>query len=99
RPRCYTLVPYTTLFRSREIPDDGGDRHDRHGFLRAELPDQHRHQHDRGAGADDAADRAGNQPDREDEDELQIQPSSGGREARLRSEEHTSELQSLAYLV
>src|SRR5205814_9587158 len=33
--------------------------------------DQHRHQHDRGAGADDAADGAGEKPDDEDEEEAQ----------------------------
>jgi hypothetical protein len=35
------------------------------------LIDQNRHQHDRRAGADDAADGAGEKPDREDEEEIQ----------------------------
>jgi hypothetical protein len=60
----------------------GGDRHDRHGFLRPVLIDQYRHQHDRRAGADDAADGAGDQPDREDEEEAQR---GGLREAVPRS--------------
>jgi hypothetical protein len=47
----------------------GRHRHDRHGFLRAVLIDQDRHQHDRRAGADDAGDGAGDQTDDEDEEE------------------------------
>jgi hypothetical protein len=56
---------------ARQVGQDGGDRHDRHGLLRSVLIDQNRHQHDRRAGADDAADGAGEKPDREDEEEIQ----------------------------
>jgi len=38
-------------------------------LLRSVLIDQYRHQHDRRAGADDAADGAGEKPDREHEKE------------------------------
>src|SRR5687767_15291618 len=83
RPPRSTLFPYTTLFRSA-----------------ARLPDARR---------DAAASRrlrAGRLPLRAaSAGELRQQPARGQRErpcggaARGRSEEHTSELQSLAYLV
>ena len=53
--------------------------------------DQDRHQHDRGAGADDARQGAGDKADREDENEIQggvsgesgdVSPSAGRRVAR-----------------
>ena len=55
---------------ARQIGHDSGNRHDRDGLFRPVLIDQDRHQHDRGAGADDAADGAGDEPHREDENEI-----------------------------
>jgi hypothetical protein len=54
-----------------EVGHHGRDRHDRNGLLRSVFIDQDRHQHDRGAGADDAGDRARNEADGEDEKETQ----------------------------
>src|SRR6202035_2022578 len=56
---------------ARQVGHYGRDRHDRYGLLRAVLIDQNRHQHDRGAGPDDAGNGAGDEPDREDEEEIQ----------------------------
>src|SRR3546814_7111596 len=75
--RTDTLFPYTTLFRSRVLPDRvrHGHRHVR------DLPVPHLlHAVDPGVHAD--RDRSG-------------LPADGGGHGGLRSEEHTSELQSL----
>src|SRR5262249_45128110 len=54
---------------ARQVRHHGSDRHDGNGLLRPVLIDQHRHQHDRRAGADDARDGAGEKADDEDEEE------------------------------
>src|SRR2546425_9606336 len=88
RPPRSTLFPYPTLFRSLvpRLPRD--DRHDRHAGLEAAQPQ-------RQLGEDD---RRGHEQRRKVAARVQ-----GGAPARdqvgVRSEEHTSELQSLAYLV
>ena len=56
---------------ARQVRQHGGDRHDRDGFLRPVFVGEHGHQHDRGAGADDARQGAGDEADREDEQEIQ----------------------------
>src|SRR2546425_3128148 len=83
RPPRSTLFPYTTLFRSLHLQP----RH--HGLFRAD------HLH----GRRQAVRRAGR---RWDTREVRLPRAQDGarRSTRgLRSEEHTSELQSLAYLV
>src|SRR2546425_8780408 len=83
RPPRSTLFPYTTLFRSR--------------FARFRLEsrvDADAQRGDRGA-AGRGRHARGDRRDRQARDE----PSDGAVDARRRSEEHTSELQSLAYLV
>src|SRR2546425_7980573 len=84
RPPRSTLFPYTTLFRSDRFPAHG------HGTARAPQPARH----DRERGAEVGA------PDGERIDKTQkefLNAECGMWNAR--SEEHTSELQSLAYLV
>src|SRR5690349_22445368 len=71
-PPCYTLFPYTTLFRSRERRDPQG----RLGRLDLRLPRR------RGRGGDHHQARPRRRPP-----------------LRVRSEEHTSELQSRRDLV
>src|SRR5687767_15513373 len=83
RPPRSTLFPYTTLFRSRRLRGRS-----------QQFQDQDRHLYRRAGlklpgGADQ--DRAVTLPDR-----LRSSPHAP---VRVRSEEHTSELQSLAYLV
>src|SRR5687767_15252746 len=85
RPPRSTLFPYTTLFRSRQarVPR-------RRPRSRPGVPRDHRfvrHCHDGGGseGPDRRPGQGGNRSDRS--------------AAGMRSEEHTSELQSLAYLV
>ena len=51
---------------AREVGEEGGNRHDRYGLLRPEGQHQRRHQHDGGAEADDATERAGAEPERQD---------------------------------
>src|SRR5205823_9887586 len=91
-----TLFPYTTLFRSglarrRPDVDIGGARPavrvlggGRRGHLGAELEVDGRDRRERRRGRRDG--RAG-------------EPCRTGADGLVRSEEHTSELQSLAYLV
>src|SRR3712207_8187312 len=87
RPPRSTLFPYTTLFRSggpQAPEDDGGHRVDGEGAeLHGAEPEGHR-QHGR-------EDR----PDHREEPVDRPRP----RHVLLRSEEHTSELQSRQYLV
>src|SRR2546425_4943245 len=90
RPPRSTLFPYTTLFRS-----DLNEKHDERNALERRLEEMQ--------AKVDAHERArlatpvnGGDPDHE-EDLLLPQDAEGNHP--LRSEEHTSELQSLAYLV
>src|SRR2546425_8644541 len=83
RPPRSTLFPYTTLFRS------AGRRRDARGGRRIHAPEQGARLH----GAAQAV--AGRRRDGVDDGEGR----EGGIPADPRSEEHTSELQSLAYLV
>src|SRR3712207_8040814 len=89
RPPRSTLFPYTTLFRSRER-----EQHQDEG-PRAVAP-EHRAQD--GVLLDAVLRRrdARRQGDQDDPDEV---ADDAGRDGRLRSEEHTSELQSRQYLV
>src|SRR2546425_9645428 len=83
RPPRSTLFPYTTLFRS-------------HRELLVdpfEQPVEREHEEDQDHGAEQIAQHA------EPEEPLVRGDVAGRRGARVRSEEHTSELQSLAYLV
>src|SRR3712207_8889507 len=95
RPPRSPLFPYTTLFRSAEgvdrQPVEGGARAKggQHGPLQPLQPElQHRQQEDVEAGVapEDRVTRA---------ERLPLQ----GPQRRVRSEEHTSELQSRQYLV
>src|SRR3546814_15701964 len=85
--RTDTLFPYTTLFRSPE-----GERHEdeagQRGQLELEDSDEHLHGEDE-EGEDD--DHPGDQQ-HHDRQEIVEEAGEGGE---LRSEEHTSELQSL----
>src|SRR5205823_10858008 len=86
RPPTSTLFPYTTLFRSRPRVARGAgsqSRQPRGGGPRPAPPTPAR--------SGDEAPAAGDGPGR-------ARPRAAARQ-RLRSEEHTSELQSLAYLV
>src|SRR3712207_9307267 len=96
RPPRSTLFPYTTLFRSRrpvvrvdvEGADDDHEDHDRH------LDDDHPGVE---AGAlPDALDEDG-RDDAADDERGQVEERAFA--GRVRSEEHTSELQSRQYLV
>src|SRR3712207_8644790 len=84
RPPRSTLFPYTTLFRSRALDAVQG-----------------RHEVDRQNEHDDEAEDTGRQGDARLEDaaeegrQVVVQPGDG----LVRSEEHTSELQSRQYLV
>src|SRR2546425_9780264 len=94
RPRRSTLFPYTTLFRS--ITFAGWGRVKERGLpvlelaSRVNLAPVH-HERD----APDVADVREGVRVQHDE----VRRSAGRHRARARSEEHTSELQSLAYLV
>src|SRR5205823_12802351 len=99
RPPRSTLFPYTTLFRSEGVPQarEEGRRSDRARGLRRRsggLPPAHR----RPPSGRDAQARQARPP--EDPPRL-ARTAVGPERGRLprRSEEHTSELQSLAYLV
>src|SRR5687767_15334103 len=85
RPPCSTLFPYTTLFRSRRVPARGPRaRPGRGPAFQPAVQDVPQRFADGSVAA-----RRGRRADR-------------GQAVRLlagRSEEHTSELQSLAYLV
>src|SRR5205823_13022391 len=94
--RTSNPFPYTTLFRSE--PDCGEERDERHADGQEEHP----------APADLGQEAAEDEPEREAGragrrvDGERLVPRGPLREARRddrRSEEHTSELQSLAYLV
>ena len=63
---------YSTVPPAQELSHDSRHRHDRHGFFRSVDVGQHRDQHDRGAGTDDAADGAGEKSDEENEKETHI---------------------------
>src|SRR3989441_5806804 len=90
RPPRSTLFPYTTLFRSRQHEQVGGVVQRRQLIVRHEAEEAHgvaqpQLAHQRRERAAPASD-----------------PCDGvacGRKCGARSEEHTSELQSLAYLV
>src|SRR2546425_9234273 len=84
RPPRSTLFPYTTLFRSRRPRRQGAHRSVQSGF---EGPDSREVNH-----------RKRREPREVAEPSLGF-PWSRGRTTSKRSEEHTSELQSLAYLV
>src|SRR2546425_7212588 len=86
RPPRSTLFPYTTLFRSRPQPG-GAERGDRRAARRSGSL------HVAGDGERSGA-RPGGAPRRD-----HAIPGWEGLLLGLRSEEHTSELQSLAYLV
>src|SRR5205823_10276493 len=89
-PPSSTLFPYTTLFRSQQVSDDrAGERRLHHVDL------SRREQHDRDRELRGVAEGRVEEPS-----EFRPDPV-GDRLRRLpdRSEEHTSELQSLAYLV
>src|SRR5205814_10392925 len=88
-PPTSTLFPYTTLFRS-----DLQARRRRHSALRA-APSQHP-DHDRYLGRSDGPRRRRGR--RRDQDRWLGQPGDGAA-SQTRSEEHTSELQSLRHLV
>src|SRR2546425_7001567 len=93
RPPRSTLFPYTTLFRS-ELLALGEQRLDpRRGALHIERPGHDAVQHRLGDERDHPFRR------REQVVQLDHEGHGGGRRGRGRSEEHTSELQSLAYLV
>src|SRR2546425_9287898 len=83
RPPRSTLFPYTTLFRSRDRPRGLGLR-ERRGADR---------------GPADARDGAAGHVLRCPGRSAGTAGAPRGRDVPLRSEEHTSELQSLAYLV
>src|SRR5205823_12586888 len=99
RPLCAPLFPYTTLFRSAqhhrghadEKRADGGDG--RVDLEDEAVPDAHGERLDL-----DAGEKEGDQQlvERGEEGEERGREKTGQDE---RSEEHTSELQSLAYLV
>src|SRR5205823_12879131 len=98
-PPTSTLFPYTTLFRSRDLPREHRrerihERGENQGPLGAEeLVDADGRQ-----AADEPADDRDDRETRVRGDELALAADERGHE-RARSEEHTSELQSLAYLV
>src|SRR5256714_14971590 len=96
RPPRSTLFPYTTLFRSRDGETDeqhrGGDQQP----AAPEVIGQRPH-HRRGEGA---AERVNSQkPSGLGLRSAELQDAQRNGRQELRSEEHTSELQSLAYLV
>src|SRR3989441_8249809 len=93
RPPRSTLFPYTTLFRSRQSAGRARRR-------RWDLVFRH------GGGCEDGGARVRGEHEAHlgvgTEPRLARPPAGGGSRvsaSRLRSEEHTSELQSLAYLV
>src|SRR5687767_15564531 len=86
RPPRSTLFPYTTLFRSEHAADPARDHH-RVAPSEVGLADK-------GVDRPGQAERAQH---RTDEVHLRVGPA--GKGGHCRSEEHTSELQSLAYLV
>src|SRR3989441_1911159 len=85
RPPRSTLFTYTTLFRSRLHGRVGVARRERELFGLVERPPQRLH-------GTESCVRGVEALDRERDDD-------GALHAGFRSEEHTSELQSLAYLV
>src|SRR5205823_13826310 len=92
RPRCPPPFPYTTLFRSAARLDRSASRRARGGL---------RHAH---RGVRDLEDAVGrDQPlptlERRHPAALRRRPTQYPGPVHIRSEEHTSELQSLAYLV
>src|SRR3712207_7602783 len=88
RPPRSTLFPYTTLFRSGRRPNDGSP------VVRGNRAEER----EAGAGPVDFRE-GGAQPDRARGHGEPHQPFDGEDDAQLRSEEHTSELQSRQYLV
>src|SRR5205823_11407050 len=89
RPPCSTLFPYTTLFRSRiGVP---GVRP-----LEIEVAGE---EFDVARGAEQQRDPERRDREREDQRPGVQQRGAQHRDRDVRSEEHTSELQSLAYLV
>src|SRR2546425_2446576 len=84
RPPRSTLFPYTTLFRSQEEPQEH-DEGQRVHLVARQVREQLAHRRTQREGEDRGLD--GGPEQQQDE-----------RDPR-RSEEHTSELQSLAYLV
>jgi hypothetical protein len=60
---------------ARDVGYDGGYRHDRDGLFETERIDEARHQHDRRARAHNAAHSAGDEPDRQHEQEIHDCPS------------------------
>src|SRR3712207_8987267 len=87
RPPRSTLFPYTTLFRSQQVVDPV--LVDRVGVAAADL-----HQLEPAARLDQGEDLAGHGPA-----QLGVTELVDESHAALRSEEHTSELQSRQYLV
>src|SRR2546425_6211363 len=87
RPPRSTLFPYTTLFRSRAVHDDDVGRERRlRCDHRSAQPNRQREESPRMARKNDRRKPAAG-------------ARKGSRPGLARSEEHTSELQSLAYLV
>src|SRR2546425_12985367 len=96
RPPRSTLFPYTTLFRSEGRPRPEDERRDRQRPPGRDLRDRRNREAKRQRRPEAVpveADRL--------RDHLPDRPGLGGKRRRQlpRSEEHTSELQSLAYLV
>src|SRR5687767_15776429 len=89
RPPRSTLFPYTTLFRSRRGTETAGPERGRSGCDKDVAPRDERRSSRREKGGSPIRRR----PWRRSADPR------AGRRTQSRSEEHTSELQSLAYLV
>src|SRR5258708_16893603 len=88
RPPRSTLFPYTTLFRSADDAQKALEQ------ARAEIE---RVQREGGTGG--TADTGVPADTRRGPERIEVQRPSGDRAAQLRSEEHTSELQSPDHLV
>src|SRR5205814_10697752 len=98
-PTYSSLFPYTTLFRSRfDLSAIGGDGEiGNRGILGLARTMRHHHAIGRAMGALHRIQRLGERADLVDLDQDRIGNALG--DAFLRSEEHTSELQSLRHLV
>src|SRR3712207_7498847 len=90
RPPRSTLFPYTTLFRSRRAPRGADDQEQLTGRVEH---DRRRHRAERALAGRDGVLLA------LDQAELVRGAGLRGQVVHLRSEEHTSELQSRQYLV
>src|SRR5205823_12430374 len=93
-PPRSTLFPYTTLFRSRLVDELAGAPHVGLVGSRGEAERQRRQQAERLRGGQRSRQSPGVRQHAGDE-----RTCGQAEQVRERSEEHTSELQSLAYLV